>query len=201
MTITITGYPSPGVADVGADARPVSRCAACPTSGGAGISVETADGPRPIPPPPMLSAVERAVLRNRYNDLQREAAWFESVEGVLDMLLLDRIPWADAVYATRSVGAFRLPMTVSLPWRPERQLEVHELQAWSFADVQDVQVLNLLVMADRVSEMHVVPSAVTLREQLQIVLAPSGLIEQVERGELEAAALAGDAAFDEIERG
>lgn len=183
-----------------ADGRPVSRHVACPTAGGAFISIETLEGKLPIRPPDPPTAVERAMLRRRH-DATPSAITFETVEGILEAVLLGDVTWEQAVLASRSVGAFRLPPTVSVPWR-EKPLAVHELQAFGFVDVCGAAALNLLVLADKVSDdIFERPLMMTMHEQLQVVLAPSGLVERVEREQLLTAVERGDAAFDEIERG
>ena len=57
------------------------------------------------------------------------------------------------------------------------------------------------MLSERVNSSFIEPGSGKMRDQLQVVLAPSGLVEQLERDELERVVDAGDAAFGEIERG
>lgn len=177
------------------DGRPVSRCVACLIDNVSNITVETPEGRKPVPPPEPPSAVERAMLRRRHDAMTSDDI-LSTAEGILEAALLGDFKWEHAVRATRSVGAFRLPPTVSTPWRPNELLEVRDLLGFAFIEVGGAPALNLLVTTPHAAG-AIAPGE---RMRLQVVLAPSGLIEQIERQELVDLVGQGDAAFDEIER-
>lgn len=173
---------------------PVARHVAVPVEEGA-IRIER-EGEEPIvlapPLPPTL--VDRAVRRREIAALGDE--YQATADGILDAILVGVLPWERAVLAMRSVGPFRLPPALKVPWRKD-PMEAVELQAWSYAEVLGEPVLSLLVVAVG-SRAATANDYLARRVQLHVLVAPSGLVERAERRELERVIADGDRAFDEV---